>query len=121
MVITKYGAVHGSLPALLLQSADTATGIGGSFQLRGMGVSDPNNFESHLFECHLPIVKQRLTMITKMRVQVAPWIVRPARAAATTELATHATILATMQAWHGRPSRGLPLHHGVSHSPWLKS
>ena len=38
VVITKYGAVHGSFPALLLQSADTATGIGGSFQLRGMGV-----------------------------------------------------------------------------------
>ena len=37
VVITKYGAVHGSFPALLLhQSADTATG--GSFQLRGMGV-----------------------------------------------------------------------------------
>ena len=38
VVITKYGAVHGSFPVLLLQSADTATGIGGSFQLRGMGV-----------------------------------------------------------------------------------
>ena len=32
------GAVHGSFPALLLQSADTATGIGGSFQLLGMHV-----------------------------------------------------------------------------------
>ena len=85
--------VHGSSPALLLQSADTATGIGGSFQLRGMGVSDPSNFESHLFQCHLPIVKQRVTMLTKMRVQLAPWVVRTARAATTTELAALARFL----------------------------
>ena len=38
VVITKYGAAHGSFPALLLQSADTAIGIGGSFRFRGMGV-----------------------------------------------------------------------------------
>ena len=38
VVITKYGAAPGSSPAVLLlfQSADTATGMGGLFQLRGM-------------------------------------------------------------------------------------
>ena len=41
-------------------------------------------------------------MITKVQA-AAPWVVRPARraATATTQLATHATFLATMQAWHG--------------------
>ena len=55
-------------------------------------------------------------MLTKMRVQVARWVVRPAMAATTTEVATLATFLATMAAWHGRPTRGLPRHHGVSHT-----
>ena len=59
VVITKYGAAHGSFAALMLlllhqQSADDATDMGGSSQLRGMGVEDSNNFESHLFQCHLP-------------------------------------------------------------------
>ena len=72
VVITKYGAAHGSFAALMLlllhqQSADDATDMGGSSQLRGMGVEDSNNFESHLFQCHLPIVKQRVTMITNMQ------------------------------------------------------
>ena len=39
MVITKYGAAHGSFPAFLLlnQSGGTATGTGGMYQHRGMG------------------------------------------------------------------------------------
>ena len=90
-----------ALGALLHQVADTAGGIRGPCQPRGMCVSDPSNFESHLFQCHLPIGKHRMSMLTKMRFQVAPWVVRAALAATKTELATLAKFLATMRAWHG--------------------
>ena len=40
-------------------------------------------------------------MLTKMRFQVAPVVAGLARAGTTTELASLATLHATVQAWHG--------------------
>ena len=40
-------------------------------------------------------------MLTRMRFQVVPVVARLARAGTTTELASLATLHATVQAWHG--------------------
>ena len=42
-----------------------------------------------------------------MQHQVAPWVVKAARAATTTELASLTTCLATEQAWHGAIAKRL--------------
>ena len=65
-----------------------------------MGGAAPKNFKLHLWQGHIPFSIQPIAILTKMWLQLAPWVVRTTMATTNTELATLAYLPATMRAWH---------------------
>ena len=66
-------------------------------QLHEMCGLDSGDVVLQLFFCQVPFFKQRKATLTKMRLQLGPWVARRApRKATTTELASLATLHATV-------------------------